>query len=77
MGFTQTTSDPCLYIVTEGEMFVIVVYVDDILLAGKSNERFDIKDMGELHYFLGVRIKMEVFGLVNLCIHKTFYKSSD
>ena len=30
MDFTQTTSDPCLYIATEGEMFVIAVYVDDI-----------------------------------------------
>ena len=48
-------------------MFTNAVYVDDILLAGKSNERmteikrdlskrFDVKDMGELHYFLGVNI---------------------
>lgn len=86
MGFKQTTSDPCLYVATEGEMFIIAVYVDDILLAGKSDkrinevkkalsERFDIKDMGELHYFLGANItqnQMKMFGLVNLCIPKTF-----
>ena len=30
MGFVRTTSDPCLYISTEGEMFVIAVYVDNI-----------------------------------------------
>jgi len=36
MGFTQTTS---LYTTSEGEMFIIAVYVDDILLAGKvTNE---------------------------------------
>ena len=60
MGFAQTTSNPYLYVSTEGEMFVIAVYVDDIVLAGKSNRkmsevknalasRFDVKDMGRLH----------------------------
>ena len=67
MSFAQTTSDPCLYISTEGEMFVIAVYVDDIVLAGKSDRRlsevkkalaskFDVKDLGKLHYFLGVKV---------------------
>ena len=48
-------------------MFLIGVYVDDIILAGKSDKgikevkralaaKFDIKDMGRLHYFLGVKI---------------------
>ena len=48
-------------------MFVVAVYVDDIVLAGRSDERmtevkkalakqFEVKDMGELHYFLGVKI---------------------
>ena len=51
----------------EGEMFVIAVYVDDIVLAGKSDRRmseiksalsskFDMKDMGGLHYFLGMKV---------------------
>ena len=62
MGFVQTTSDPCLYTSTEGETFIIAVYVDDILLAGKSDKQikevkealakqFEVKDMGELHYY--------------------------
>ena len=59
-----------------------VTYVDDILLAGKSTSRmkevkcalaaqFDIKDLGELHYLLGVTVKQDVmnksinYGLVN------------
>ena len=52
---------------SEGEMFIIGVYVDDIVLARKSNKRieevkkalakqFDIKDMGKLHYFVGMKV---------------------
>ena len=52
---------------SEGEMFIIAVYVDDIVLAGKGDQRmaevkqalahqFQVKDMGELHYFLGVKV---------------------
>ena len=48
-------------------MFLIAVYVDDILLAGKDGEKmaaikqafsqeFQVRDMGELHYFLGVKV---------------------
>ena len=39
MGFVQATSDPCLYVALEGEIFLIAVYVDDIHLAGKDDER--------------------------------------
>ena len=67
MGFVQATGDPCLYVALEGEIFLIAVYVDDILLAGKDDERmaavkqafsqaFQVKDMGELHHFLGMKV---------------------
>lgn len=67
MNFEQTRSDPCLYVSTQGELVIIAVYVDDILIAGKTDERiaevkrkladrFDVKDMGKLHYFLGVKV---------------------
>ena len=67
MGFVQAKGDPCLYMASEGEMFIIAVYVDDIVLAGKGDQRiaevkqalahqFQVKDMGELHYFLGVKV---------------------
>ena len=57
MGFVQSTSDPCVYKNSGGEMFLVGVYVNDITLAGKSGKRinevkralgakFDIKDMG-------------------------------
>ena len=67
MGFAQENSDPCIYIAKSGEPFIIVIYVDDISLAGKSDkrisevklalaERFDVKDLRELNYFVGVKI---------------------
>lgn len=68
MGFTQSTSDPCIYMDTGGDGFCIGVYVDDLVLCGRSDERirevknilsqrFDIKDLGILHHFLGVTVE--------------------
>ena len=68
MGFKQANSDTCIYTAfAEGEMFIIAVYVDDIILAGKSDKKlkevkdklakyFEVKDMGQLHYFLGLKV---------------------
>lgn len=67
IGFIQSKSDPCVYVAAEGEPFIIAIYVDDILLAGKTNERlkfvknalaskFEVKDLGKVNYFLGIRI---------------------
>ena len=70
MGFEQAKGDPCLYMASEGELFIIAVYADDIVLAGSSDKQmvqvketlakqFQVKDMGELHYFLGVNIDQD------------------
>ena len=67
MGFNQSASDPCIYNSLE-EMFILAVYVDDIVLTGKTDERikevknslakrFEVKDVEELHYFLGVTVE--------------------
>ena len=63
-------SDPCIYTsTTESDgLFIVDMYVDNILLAGKSQQKiarikadlgkqFQLKDMGELHYFLGVSVR--------------------
>ena len=66
LGFVRSTSDPCIYVGLDGEM-IVGVYVDDIIIAGKGEklvkdfklalgERFDVKDLGRLHYFLGMKI---------------------
>ena len=69
MGFTQSTNDPCIYHrKTGGDIFYMGVYVDDIVLAGRTeralnevktelSRKFDIKDLGELNYFLGVKVE--------------------
>ena len=66
-SFVPVESDPCMYRATEGEPFFIGVYVDDIVMATKDKIRlaevkqslasqFDIKDLGRLHHFLGLKI---------------------
>ena len=68
MGIERSESDTCIYSMSNDEL-VIGVYVDDIILAGRSvkqlNEvkkahadKFDVKDLGELNYFLGVNVKI-------------------
>ena len=57
MGFEQTSSDPCLYVHldSEGVMFLVAVYVDDIVLGGRReakmnavkeelSQKFEMKD---------------------------------
>ena len=67
LGFVQTSGDPCIYVNSEGEQFIIAVYVDDIILACKSDRlmkemkdtlarQYKMKDLGELNYFLGVKV---------------------
>ena len=71
MKFVQTKGDPCLYVSTDGKSVIIAVYIDDILIAGRTDKRiaevktaianrFDVKDMGELHYFLGVKVVQDL-----------------
>ena len=68
MGFMQMKSDPCLYLLHE---LILAVYVDDILICGRTDQeiekvksdlarRFNIKDLGELKYFLGVNMVQNV-----------------
>ena len=67
MGYVQSTSDPCIYTSSEGDVSIIEVYVDDFVIAAKTTEKieeiktalsqkFEVKDLGELHYFLGVLV---------------------
>jgi hypothetical protein len=70
MKFRQSHNDPCIYVTdaqTGGVEFVLGVYVDDVILAGRNEdhikevkrilaEKFDLKDLGELKYFLGVSV---------------------
>jgi hypothetical protein len=66
IGFDQTFSDPCVYINKE-TVIVIAMWVDDLIIFGKDmasintlkeqlNEEYEMKDLGELKYFLGIQV---------------------
>ncbi|MCP4339239.1 MAG: hypothetical protein GY799_10210, partial [Desulfobulbaceae bacterium] len=69
MNFVKSEADSCIYsAVIEGEFILVAVFVDDIILGCRDegilkkvkqqfSERFAVKDMGRLHYFLGIRIQ--------------------
>ena len=67
MVFQQSHHNPCIYTHSGGDPFIIRVYVDDIVLASRNAKhtevkrglakKFEIKDLCELSYFLGVDIK--------------------
>ena len=61
-------SDPSLFIHTHGTVSTyVLVYVDDIIITGASadfmqnlitklNSEFALKDLGNVHYFLGIEV---------------------
>ena len=68
MDFTPLDSDHCVYVRHHGDdVLYIVLYVDDLLLIGSSlaevkqlkadlSARFEMKDLGEAEYVLGLQI---------------------
>jgi hypothetical protein len=81
LGFIASKADTSLFIFAhQGVVIYMLVYVDDIVLAGSSSsaiERlvatlsrsFPIKDLGRLEYFLGIEAAYSSEGLV-LSQHK-------
>ena len=67
-GFKKVLVDSCVWIKhIEGEICIIGIYVDDLLLISKSTNtmrklkkmlmsEFKCKDLGEVHYLLGLKI---------------------
>lgn len=68
LGFSQSFSDPTLFLYIEGSILIILLlYADDVILAGDNNAaigkliatlsaEFDVNDLGTLSYFLGLQI---------------------
>ena len=67
MGFIKSDADPNLYyLVVENEPLILVLYVDDLFLTRSSilvkdckknlAKEFDMKDLGQMHYFLGLEV---------------------
>lgn len=74
-GFKNSLSDTSLFILHQKDVLVyVLVYVDDILITGNKRpaveqvitnlaNRFSIKDMGNLSYFLGIEAMRTSQGL--------------
>lgn len=75
IGFTNFVADSSLFIYKSGGVSIyFLVYVDDILITGNNatfinkfvqqlHDRFALKDLGELHNFLGVEVIATKHGL--------------
>jgi hypothetical protein len=71
-GFIKSKGDPNIYIKKDGNGHVALIslYVDDLIITGNANElieeikrllsqEFEMKDLGQLHYCLGLEVWRE------------------
>ena len=75
--FAQSPTDHCVYIrQVDKDIVIIVVWVDDLIIAASNEsllndtkqmlkDKFNMKDLGRLSYFLGIDFKQEN-GLVKM-----------
>ncbi|KAG8481468.1 hypothetical protein CXB51_026215 [Gossypium anomalum] len=82
VGFIITKSDTSLFVrITSDSTLYVLVYADDIIITGsvltsincfvqQLNDEFSFKDMGDLHYFLGVEVTRSSTECLNLCQKK-------
>ena len=68
-GFEPSKVDPCVYIYRKGgELIIVVLYVDDLIIAGNHrgaidafkaaiSKRFTMKDLGALKWILGMEVR--------------------
>jgi histone deacetylase 1/2 len=74
LGFRSSKADTSLFYYHKGgHTLFVLVYVDDIIVASSSDaattalladlqQEFALKDLGALHYFLGIEVKRESGG---------------
>lgn len=68
LGFWSSKADHSLFLYKDSDTFIsILIYVDDVIIVGNNHtkiqeikkclhDRFSIKDLGELKYFLGIEV---------------------
>jgi len=76
IGFRASKVDTSLFILSDGtNIFYLLVYVDDILLTGSNSamlhhliqllsSEFKLRDLGVVHYFLGIVVQSTGMGLM-------------
>ncbi|XP_013721367.1 uncharacterized mitochondrial protein AtMg00810-like [Brassica napus] len=74
-GFVCSFPDPSLFVYHRGSLVIyLLLYLDDMIVTGNNevliqsllkslNTQFRMKDMGEVHYFLGIQIHRVQDGL--------------
>ena len=75
LGFTQSQANHSLFVHADGYSFIaLLVYVDDMIITGNDSacvlklkslldQKFGIKDLGSLKYFLGLEIARSAKGI--------------
>ena len=75
MGFNRSLSEPTLYIkLNSNDILIVSLYVDDLLVTGSNHslikqfktqilQEFQMIDLGEMVYFLGMEIKQSQKGI--------------
>src|SRR6266542_1019847 len=75
LGFRQSNADHTLFFKhRSNKITILVVYVDDIIITGNDDEEmkylketlakiFEVKDLGHLHYFLGIEVAYGTQGI--------------
>jgi hypothetical protein len=86
-GFTRSMADHSLYIKQTRDYFMaVVIYVDDVILLvsgmlmmrklkGSLEEKYDMSDLGELHFFIGVHFERDRAALT-ITMHQRSYIES-
>jgi hypothetical protein len=76
LGFQASKADKSLFFYSHGNIHIFVlVYVDDIIIASSSDhatqallqdlqKKFALRDLGDLHYFLGIEVTKMKDGLL-------------
>ena len=74
MGFMKSKDDPNIYMnIMDDEPVILLLYVDDLFMTGnekhikdfkkKLAEEFKMKDIGMMHYFLGLEVSQSPEGI--------------
>lgn len=75
LGFSKNDADSNLYFkVINGEALILILYVDDLLITREDHliskckkelaSKFEMKDLGLLHYFLGLEVWHKSDGII-------------
>lgn len=76
LGFHASKADPSLFVHISGDsQMFLMAYVDDIVITGSSSRdvdrvvhqlhnRFTLKDLGQLYFFLGIEVQTTAQGLL-------------